>query len=100
METCPICRAKLNGATVCRRCRAELGTVQAVEQRGQALTLAALRALVRGDAAGAAHWLGRARQVHATPAMRVLQQVVDAPGRQADADPGPAAAEDARTERL
>jgi hypothetical protein len=87
METCPICRARLNGATMCRRCRAELGTVQALERRGQALTVAALQALARGDSAGAAHWLGRARWVHATPMVRVLEWVVDALGQAADAVP-------------
>jgi hypothetical protein len=87
METCPICRARLNGATICRRCRAELGIVQALELRGQALTVAALQALARGDSAGAAHWLGRARWVHATPMVRVLEWVVDALGQAADAVP-------------
>src|SRR4051812_41305790 len=31
MERCPICRATLNGADTCRRCRAELGSVIRVE---------------------------------------------------------------------
>jgi hypothetical protein len=87
METCPICRARLNGAAICRRCRAELGPVQALERRGQALTVAALQALARGDSAAAAHWLGRARWVHATPMVRVLEGVVDALGQAADAVP-------------
>ena len=91
MDTCPICRAKLNGATTCRRCRADLEAVQALEQRGQALTVAALHALVQGDHDGAAHWLGWARWVHATPATRVLDQLVQATGRRVDLDPPPAA---------
>jgi hypothetical protein len=76
MDTCPICRARLNGATTCRRCRADLAAVQALEQCGQALTVAALRALVQGDSAGAAHWLGRARWVIATPATGVIDRLV------------------------
>jgi hypothetical protein len=96
METCPICRARLNGATVCRRCRADLGTAQALERRGQALTVAALQELTRGDSAGAAHWLGRARWVHATPVVRVLELVVGALGQVADAMP--ATREDADAE--
>ncbi len=95
MDACPICRARLNGATTCRRCRADLGAVQALEQRGQALTVAALHALVQGDSAGAAHWLARARWVHATPATRVLEQLVEATGRRADANRALAASEDA-----
>jgi hypothetical protein len=63
--------------------------VQAVEQLGQALTVAALDALVQGHSGSAAHWLGRARQVHATPASRVLEQLVAAASRQADAHPVP-----------
>jgi hypothetical protein len=89
MDTCPICRARLTGATTCRRCRADLEAVRALEQRGQALTVAALRALVQGDSAGAALWLGHARRVHATPVCRVLEQLIAAAGRQADSDPVP-----------
>lgn len=86
MDTCPICRASLNGATTCRRCRADLGTVQAVAQRGQALAVAAVSALVAGDAAGAAHWLDCARRVHATPAVRALGRLVDAACRRGEED--------------
>jgi hypothetical protein len=86
VDACPICRARLNGATTCRRCRADLAAVQALEQRGQALTVAALHALMQGDSAATALWLGRARWVHATPATRVVQQLVEAAGRRAEAD--------------
>ena len=78
MESCPICRARLNGATVCRRCRADLEKVQAVEQHGRALTIAALKSLVEGDFDAAAQWLDRARMVHATPAVRALSDLMDA----------------------
>ena len=49
METCPVCRASLNGASTCRRCRADLQMVQEIERRGQALTVAAMQALARGN---------------------------------------------------
>src|SRR5271166_4261655 len=84
MDACPICRASLNGATTCRRCRAALDKVQAVERRGQALAMAALRALVEGDSTNAALWLERARRVHATPAVRALRALVDAAGSRED----------------
>ena len=61
MQACPICRASLNGASVCRRCRAELGKVQEIEQRGHMLAVTAMRMLVEGDAGSAVRWLGRAR---------------------------------------
>ena len=48
METCPVCRASLNGASTCRRCRADLQKVQEVERRGQALAGAAMRPLPKG----------------------------------------------------
>jgi hypothetical protein len=97
MDTCPICRARLSGATTCRRCRADLERVWTLEQRGQALTVAAFHALVQGDCAAAAHWLGHARRVHATPESRVLEQLVAAAGRPANADPVPTGEEDANT---
>jgi hypothetical protein len=78
MDACPICRASLNGATTCRRCRADLDEVQALERRGQALAMAALHALVQGNSASAVHWLDRARWVHATPAIRTLRALIDA----------------------
>ena len=84
MDACPICRASLNGATTCRRCRADLDKAQAVERRGQALAMAALRALVERDPISAAQWLERARQVHATPAVRALRALVDAAGYRED----------------
>ena len=80
MQACPICRASLNGASVCRRCRADLGKVLEIELRGRALAVTGLRALVAGDADGAARWLGRARSVHAMPVVRALERVVSSEG--------------------
>jgi hypothetical protein len=72
METCPVCRASLHGASTCRRCRADLSKVQGIERRGQRLAGVAMLALTEGDMAAAAHWLTRARMVHATPAVQTL----------------------------
>ena len=44
-----MCRASLNGASTCRRCRADLQKVQEIEQRGQALAGAAMLGLAEGD---------------------------------------------------
>lgn len=79
METCPICRANLNGASVCRRCRADLQKVQELEQLGQALAGAAMRSLVVGDLAAAKQWLRRARAIHATPTVRALEGLAASP---------------------
>jgi hypothetical protein len=77
MHLCPICRAGLNGALTCRRCRADLTAVEAVERRGQALAVAGVRALVEGNTAGAAHWLRGAQRMHATPMVHVLEALVN-----------------------
>jgi hypothetical protein len=81
MDVCPICRASLNGAVTCRRCRADLTAVEAVERRGRALAVAAVRALVQGDTADAALWLRAARRMHATPMVRLVETLLNiAPG--------------------
>ena len=72
MEVCPVCRASLHGASICRRCRADLSKVQEIERRGQRLAGVAMSALTEGDLAAAAHWLRRAQMVHATPAVQIL----------------------------
>ena len=48
VKVCPICRASLNGAATCRRCRADPAMLQAVERRGRTLAGAAMLALVPG----------------------------------------------------
>ena len=76
MDRCPLCRATLNGADTCRRCRAELGTVQRVEREGQALLDAAIHRLSLDDAASAGRLLRHALALHATPEVRALSQLV------------------------
>ena len=72
MDRCPICRAALNGAEVCRRCRAELGTAQRAEREAQALVGAAVHRLCLGDAGSAERLLRRAATLHAAPDIPVL----------------------------
>lgn len=72
MLNCPICRALLNGADTCRRCRAELSQAQDVERRGHELTDAAMHLLAQGNTAAASRLLRRARVLHATPEVRQL----------------------------
>jgi hypothetical protein len=83
MERCPLCRAMLHDIDTCRRCRAELGTVQRVEREGQALVGAAIHQLVRDDAAAATRLLQRALALHATPEARVLWRLAMAVSRRA-----------------
>jgi hypothetical protein len=76
MERCPLCRATLNGAETCRRCKAELQTVQRVEHESQALIGAAMHRLSLGDAAASRRLLRHALGLHATPEVRALWQLV------------------------
>lgn len=90
MDRCPLCRAMLNGADTCRRCRAELQTVQRVEREGRALLEAAIHRLSLDDMATAGRFLRRALALHATPEVRALRRLVTGSSgrrRTAGADP-------------
>jgi hypothetical protein len=76
MMHCPICRALLNGADTCRRCRTELKQVQDVERRGRELVDVAMHLLASGNPAAAMRLLRRAHVVHATPEVRLLSAMV------------------------
>jgi hypothetical protein len=76
MENCPVCRASLNGASKCRRCRAELERVQEIEGLGEQLRGRAMLSLAAGDTAVARRWLRRARTVHITPELLALEQLI------------------------
>jgi len=89
VDRCPLCRAGLNGAETCRRCRAELQLAQRVEREGQALVDAAMHSLSRDDARTAGQLLRRALVLHAAPETLALWQLVKASLRQArDVDAG------------
>jgi hypothetical protein len=67
VEQCPICHAQLNGADVCRRCRAELGKVKQIKRKGETLAAAALHFLSLGQHARAVRLLRRANLLHTSP---------------------------------
>lgn len=76
MERCPLCRAMLNGAETCRRCKAELQSVQRIERESQALVGAAMYRLSLGDVAQSKRLLRTAMKQHATPEARALWRLV------------------------
>lgn len=76
MNHCPICRAQLNNADTCRRCRTELKQVQEVERQGRELVGAAMHLLALGNGAAAMRLLRRARIIHATPEVQLLSTMV------------------------
>jgi hypothetical protein len=73
---CPICRARLNDADTCRRCRTELKQVRDVERQGRELVGTAMHFLALGNTAAAMRLLRRAHVVHATPEVRRLSIMV------------------------
>ena len=82
MERCPLCRAALNGADTCRRCRAELQVVQRVERAGSRLVDVAIHHLALDAAATAERLLHRALVLHEAPQTRALwRPAVSALGR-------------------
>ena len=84
MDRCPLCRAMLNGAETCRRCRAELGSVIRVASESRALAGAAMRHLALDDREAAARLLRRALTLHAAPEIRTLFLLVGASAQLAD----------------
>jgi hypothetical protein len=98
MEQCPICRAQLNGADICRRCRAELGKVRQIARQGEAWAGAAMYFLALGERGKAACLLRRANTLRATLEISWIlskieveeatdaQRIDDGRGRVANAD--------------
>jgi hypothetical protein len=81
MERCPLCRALLNGADTCRRCKAELATVRRVDGESRALAGAAMHRLALGDVAASRRLLRRAMDLHAMPEIKALWELVVAGAR-------------------
>ena len=84
MERCPLCRAALNGAETCRRCKAELQSVKRVEREGEVLLEAAIHRLAVDDVVTAERLLRRARAIHAAPEIRALSRLAAALSRRSD----------------
>ena len=76
MLQCPLCRALLNGADTCRRCRAQLKHALELERQAGQIAGGAMHALALGKTAVALRLLGRAKVVHATPAIRLLARIL------------------------
>jgi hypothetical protein len=78
MLQCPICKALLNGADTCRRCRAELGKVTHLEQQSETLAGVAFHSLALGDVETATGLLRRAQVIHAKPEITwILSRIAD-----------------------
>lgn len=98
LTNCPICRALLQGADTCRRCRTEVGEVRNLERRGRALAGRAMQRLAAGDHADALRLLRRSLVLHATPEVQWLAATLQA--ATAPAPPGTPVAGNAADGRL
>jgi predicted amidophosphoribosyltransferase len=76
MLQCPLCRALLNGADTCRRCRAQLKQALELERQAGWIAGEAMHALALGKTAEAYRLLRRAQVVHATPEIRLLARIL------------------------
>ena len=76
MLQCPLCRALLNGADTCRRCRAQLKQALQLERQAGRIAGEAMHALALGNTAEALSLLRRAQVVHATPEIRLLARIL------------------------
>jgi hypothetical protein len=77
MERCPICRAILNSADTCRRCRAELGSVISAERQARHLLGEAMYRLTLGDRTDAGRLLRRSLMLRRTPEALTIQRLLE-----------------------
>src|SRR5947207_621133 len=61
---CPVCRAELSSGPTCRRCRADLSLLFALEDQRQELLRRAAANLARGQGAAAANLAHQAVGIH------------------------------------
>lgn len=91
LDQCPICRARLDGAGPCRRCRAELDAVCRVADESAALAGAGLYRLAAGDRAVALRLIRRASVLRtASDLVWILSALAggeESAGERADPDP-------------
>jgi hypothetical protein len=73
---CPVCRANVDGASQCRRCRADLAMVVAAEDHRQQLVDSARRAAATGDLARALDFADRADRLRPDDDTRRLRAVL------------------------
>jgi hypothetical protein len=72
---CPVCKAANTGGPQCRRCRADLSLLFAVEDRRRRLLAEARQALQHGDWRGAVRRADASERLHASAEARQLRAV-------------------------
>jgi hypothetical protein len=91
LDQCPICRARLDGAGPCRRCRAELGAIRRIADESAALAGAALHRLAAGDRDTALRLIRRASVLRTAPDLAWILSALaggrESAGARGDPDP-------------
>ncbi len=81
-QRCPVCKAAFRSQAICSRCGADLAVLMKLSVAARDLRERTRAAIRRGDTAAARECLGRAEQLHATPAGQRLTMLLQwmAPG--------------------
>ncbi len=77
-ESCPVCKARFRGATVCSRCGADLSKLMLLAAHAHALRHSARQSLRQGDCPAALAFVRTAQQLHATAEGHLLLLVISA----------------------
>lgn len=77
LERCPVCRARLRGATLCPRCGAALRSVAAIAERAAGAERMAIRHLAAGRPEAAAAAIRETRRLRRTPLSAVLAEFIE-----------------------
>jgi hypothetical protein len=77
MERCPLCKARLRAKTICNRCEADLGLLQAIESEAEQLAERAVHNLLAGEMEAASLQAAAARDLHATPFHHALSGFIE-----------------------
>lgn len=77
MERCPLCKARLRNNTVCNRCEADLGLLQAIEFQAERLARQAVHNLLAGEIATARRQATTAYDLHTTPFHQALTGFIE-----------------------
>lgn len=77
MERCPLCKARLRNKTVCKRCEADLGLLQAIESQAEYLAQGAVHSLLAGKTVAARKQATAARELQASHFHKALAGFIE-----------------------
>ena len=77
MERCPVCRSRLRGLTVCRRCGSDLAPLLSISAKAEEALRNALRYTERDELDQARRAAQQARSLRLTPLTKVLPEFLE-----------------------